>query len=72
MFNHVMVGLNDLDRSKAFYDKLFASMGGRPGVVDPKGRLMYLHNGGVFMISVPIDGQEATFANGGTIGFRMD
>ncbi len=71
MFYHVMVGSNDIDRSKTFYDALFAAIGGKPGTQDAKGRLIYLHNGGVFMVSKPIDGKPATHANGGTIGFTM-
>lgn len=72
MFNHIMVGTDDIEKSKAFYDATFAAKGGKPGFVDPKGRLIYLHKGGVFMVSIPIDGKAATFANGGTIGFTMD
>ena len=71
MFSHMMVGSNDIDRSKTFYDAAFAALGGKPGVVDAKGRLIYLHNGGVFLVSKPIDGKAATHANGGTIGFAM-
>jgi catechol 2,3-dioxygenase-like lactoylglutathione lyase family enzyme len=72
MFSHVMVGSNDIERSKTFYDALFAAIGGKPGRVDPKGRLSYLHKGAAFMVSKPIDGQAACRANGGTIGFSMD
>ena len=72
MYSHMMVGSNDLDRSKTFYDALFASMGGRPGIQDDKGRLIYMHNGGLFLVTKPIDGEPATHANGGTIGFAMD
>ena len=72
MYSHMMVGSDDLDKAKAFYDATFQAIGGRPGITDPKGRLIYLYNGGVFMISKPIDGEPATFANGGTIGFAMD
>ena len=72
MFSHMMVGSNDLDRSKKFYDALFGAIGGKEAIVDPKGRLMYLHNGGIFMVTAPIDGQPACHANGATIGFAMD
>ena len=72
MFSHMMVGSNDLDRSKKFYDALFGAIGGRDAMVDPKGRLMYLHNGGIFMVTAPIDGEPACYANGGTIGFAME
>jgi catechol 2,3-dioxygenase-like lactoylglutathione lyase family enzyme len=69
MYSHVMVGSNDIERSKTFYDALFAALGAKPGRADDKGRLIYLHNGGLFMVSRPINGQAATPANGGTIGF---
>jgi len=69
MFSHVMIGSNDIARSKSFYDALFAAIGGKPGTQDPRGRLVYVHNGGRFLITTPIDGQAATHANGGTIGF---
>jgi catechol 2,3-dioxygenase-like lactoylglutathione lyase family enzyme len=71
MFSHVMVGSNDIDRSKKFYDALFGAVGGKPGVQDAKGRLIYAHNGGVLMVSKPIDGESACHANGGTVGFAM-
>jgi catechol 2,3-dioxygenase-like lactoylglutathione lyase family enzyme len=71
MFSHVMVGSNDLTRSKTFYDALFGAIGGKPGVLDAKGRLIYVHDGGRFMVSIPIDGEAATHANGGTIGFTV-
>jgi catechol 2,3-dioxygenase-like lactoylglutathione lyase family enzyme len=71
MFSHMMVGSNDIDRSKRFYDALFGAMGAKPGRQDDKGRLSYAHNGAVFMITPPIDGQPATHANGGTIGFTL-
>ena len=71
MYSHMMVGSNDIERSKKFYDALFAAMGGRPGIQDDKGRLIYMHNGSMFLVTPPIDGQPATGANGGTIGFAM-
>ena len=72
MYSHMMVGSNDLEKAKAFYDATFGALGGNPGITDPKGRLIYLYNGGVFMVTAPIDGAPATHANGGTIGFAMD
>ena len=72
MFSHVMVGSNDIEQSKRFYDALFGAIGGKPGRQDDKGRLSYVRNGGVFMVSRPIDGQTACCANGGTIGFAME
>lgn len=72
MFSHVKVGSNDIERSRHFYDATFAAIGGQSGITDAKGRLMYRHNGSAFMVSVPINGQPATSANGGTIGILMD
>ena len=71
MFSHAMVGSNDIDRSKRFYDALFGALGGKPGRQDDKGRLLYPHNGSLFMVSKPIDGQPAHHSNGGTIGFGV-
>lgn len=68
MFSHVMVGSNDIDRSKRFYDRLFD----KEAMKGDKGRLAYRRNGAVFMVSRPIDGKEACHANGGTIGFHFD
>ncbi len=72
MFSHIMVGSNDLDRAKIFYDAIFTAAGGKPGRIDPKGRLSYAHKGALFMVAKPIDGQPACHANGGTIGLAMD
>ena len=71
MFSHVMVGSIFIVRSKKFYDALFVAVGGKPGTVDAKGRIIYSHDGGLLLVSKPIDGKSATHANGGTIGFKM-
>ena len=72
MYSHVMVGSNDIDASKTFYDALFTAIGGKGGKLDPKGRLVYLNNVGIFLVTPPIDGQPATGGNGSTIGFAVD
>ena len=71
MYSHNMVGSNDVDRSKKFYDAVFGAMGGREGMQDDKGRLIYMYNDGLFMVTPPIDGQPATAGNGCTVGFTM-
>ena len=68
MFSHVMVGSNDLERSRKFYDALF----GKPAKTDDKGRLSYGRRGAVLMVSHPINGEPATHGNGSTIGFAFD
>ena len=45
MFSHIMVGSNDIARSKKFYDALFTAIGGQPGTEVREGRLAYTHNG---------------------------
>ena len=72
MYSHNMVGSNDTARSKTFYDAVFTAMGGRAGMQDDKGRLLYMYNDGLFMVTPPIDGQPATPGNGCTVGFAMD
>jgi catechol 2,3-dioxygenase-like lactoylglutathione lyase family enzyme len=68
MFSHVMIGCNDLDKAKAFYDPLLATLGVGPSMIDGH-RMFYMTQGGIFAVSKPIDGKPATAANGGTIGF---
>ena len=76
MLNHVMIGTNDIEKSKAFYEKVLAVLGVRGGIdnTSPSGhkRVMFIHDGSVFMLSEPIDGAEATCANGMTIGFKCE
>ena len=68
MFSHIMVGTNDLDRSKAFYDAVLGALGVGPGMVD-RHRIFYRTPTGVFSDSLPINGEPASAPNGGTIGF---
>jgi len=68
MFSHVMIGTNDLERAKDFYDKLLGTLGVAPAVVD-RHRIFYRTKTGTFSVSKPINGEPATPANGGTIGF---
>ncbi len=72
MYSHNMVGSNDIAKSKQFYDALFTATGGKPGVQDDKGRLIYMHNGGLFLVGQPIDGEPASIGNGSTVGFAME
>ena len=72
MYSHNMVGSNDIDASQKFYDATFQAIGGKPGIKDDKGRLIYMHNGGLILVTTPIDGAPATAGNGCTIGFAME
>jgi len=66
-----MIGSNDIARSKTFYDALFGALGGKPGIQDDKGRLVYIHGGSLFLVTPPINGEPATHGNGSTIGFAV-
>jgi catechol 2,3-dioxygenase-like lactoylglutathione lyase family enzyme len=68
MFSHVMVGANDLEAAKSFYDAVLGVLDVPPGRVQDE-RIFYRTSGGIFGVSRPINGEPATPANGGTIGF---
>jgi len=71
VFSHIMVGANDIEASKKFYDATLGAIGVPAGNTDDKGRIFYFTNSGIFAITKPINGEEATPANGGTIGFAV-
>ena len=68
MFSHIMVGSSDLERSKKFYDAALGALGVPPARMGGH-RMFYMTPTGVFAVSQPINGEPATHANGGTIGF---
>ncbi|MEO6519282.1 MAG: VOC family protein [Pseudoxanthomonas sp.] len=74
MFNHIMVGSNDIERSARFYNAVLSVLGAGEPVrnLAPSGqvRLFYRHDGNTFGVTEPIDGGPATCANGATIGFK--
>jgi catechol 2,3-dioxygenase-like lactoylglutathione lyase family enzyme len=70
MFSHVMFGVNDLERSKKFYDALLGTLGIGPGVANAK-RYFYRSPTGTFGITTPINGAPATQGNGSTLGFAV-
>lgn len=72
MFSHVMLGANDIEASKKFYDAILGALGCKPGVIDDKGRCFYFTKTGVFALSKPLDGKPACNGNGSTIGFAAE
>ena len=70
MFSHIMIGTNDLDRAKSFYDALLGTLGIAPGAAN-KNRFFYRSPTGSFGITTPINGEPATHGNGSTLGFNM-
>jgi len=69
MFSHIMVGANDIQEAKQFYDATFGALGHGPGRVDDKERCFYMADGGIFAIGKPIDNKPACHGNGSTFGF---
>ncbi|MDO6592317.1 VOC family protein [Neptuniibacter sp. 1_MG-2023] len=76
MFSHVMIGTDDIEGSERFYNAVLAVLGINEPVhnVNDTGqkRLFYVHNGSVFCVTEPINGEPACAANGSTIGFACD
>src|ERR1700684_4582502 len=68
MFSHIMIGTNNLERAKTFYDSLLSTLGVPPARVDGH-RIFYRTPSGVFSVTKPINGEHATIANGMTLGF---
>jgi catechol 2,3-dioxygenase-like lactoylglutathione lyase family enzyme len=76
MFSHVMLGSNDIERSKRFYDAVLGVLGAPEGMRNTSGsghvRVFYRHDGSTFSVSQPINNEPATCANGATIGFKCN
>lgn len=74
MFNHIMIGTNDIEKSKAFYEKVLGVLGAQGSMenVAASGhkRVFFLHEGNVLALSEPINDEPADCANGMTIGFK--
>ena len=54
MFSHIMIGANDIQESKIFYDAILGAMGHKPGVIDGSGRCFYITDNGIFEQTKPI------------------
>ncbi len=72
MFSHIMLGANDVQESKSFYDAVLGALGYDEGKMDDLGRCFYFNKSGVFALSKPIDGEPAGNGNGSTVGFLAD
>ena len=75
MFSHVMVGATNIEESRKFYDAIMPTIGGKPGVPHKlKGIMRYLYflKGNIFIITEPINGEDAAHGNGSTLGFQAD
>ena len=58
MFSHVILGTNDIEKSRLFYDAVLGTLGANPGVVDDKGRLMFVHDDKIFGLTPLLTGNR--------------
>jgi catechol 2,3-dioxygenase-like lactoylglutathione lyase family enzyme len=69
IFTHVVLGTNDLDRARKFYDAALGALSvNNLGAMGENG-FLYGSSGPEFLITKPANGNPATFANGGTVSF---
>jgi catechol 2,3-dioxygenase-like lactoylglutathione lyase family enzyme len=71
MFNHVTLGVNDLEVSRKFYDALLGTLGIGAGVANNRRYFFTAAPLARLLSPPPIDGETATHGNRSTIGFTM-
>ena len=69
IFTHVTVGTNNLEKARQFYDAVLAPLGLKRLKDFGDGGSCWGQTSEEFMVLKPANGQPATHANGGTIGF---
>jgi catechol 2,3-dioxygenase-like lactoylglutathione lyase family enzyme len=69
IFTHVVLGANDVPKSRKFYDAALGTLGIKN--LGPMGENAFLYGKDApeFVITKPANGKPACFANGGTLGF---
>lgn len=74
---HTMVGSNDIERSKRFYNALLGTLGVEEAMLNIASsghtRLFFRNAGGTnFIVTEPINDEPASVANGGTVAFSCN
>ena len=70
MFAQIVIGSNDIAASRKFYDAVLATVGVSEGDFNEETqRIYYRTSDGTLIVTKPMDGNPATVANGGTLGF---
>jgi catechol 2,3-dioxygenase-like lactoylglutathione lyase family enzyme len=77
MLFHTMLGSNDIERSRRFYDAVLGSLGASAPILNMASsghtRLVYRTEGGTnFIVTQPINNEPVTIANGSTVAFKCD
>jgi catechol 2,3-dioxygenase-like lactoylglutathione lyase family enzyme len=74
---HTMIGSNDIERSKRFYNAVLGTLGVGEASLNMAGsghtRLFYAAQGGThFIVTQPINDEPANVANGSTVAFSCN
>ena len=77
MLFHTMVGSNDIERSKRFYNAVLGALGHGEAMLNIAGsghtRLFYRNEGGTnFVVTEPINDEPVVIANGSTVAFSCN
>jgi catechol 2,3-dioxygenase-like lactoylglutathione lyase family enzyme len=68
IFSHLVIGANDVEKARAFYDEVLGTLGIKR-VYDDAERSAWGTGAPELMVGKPLNGEPATHGNGGTIGF---
>jgi catechol 2,3-dioxygenase-like lactoylglutathione lyase family enzyme len=68
IFTHIVLGTNDIEKARKFYDTTLATLGIKR-VMNMENASLWGKEGPEFMVTRPANGKPASAANGGTIGF---
>jgi catechol 2,3-dioxygenase-like lactoylglutathione lyase family enzyme len=69
IFTHIVVGTKDLAKARVFYDKTLGALGLKRIMDNGDTMSIWGADAPEFMVTKPANGQPASHANGGTIGF---
>jgi catechol 2,3-dioxygenase-like lactoylglutathione lyase family enzyme len=69
MFTHICISAKDLDASQKIYDAALSPLGIQSAGPISERACMYSGENGTLLVMKPFNGEEASYANGGTIGF---
>ena len=71
MIGYALVGSNDLEKAKAFYEAVLAPLGASPAFDHPSGGRVYTTGPDrpMFGVVAPFNGEAATIGNGTMISF---
>ena len=70
MIGYTTIGANDLDKALAFYDTLFADLGGKRVMETAHGQLYGFAQGPLFGVTTPYNGKAQNCGNGNMIALR--